>query len=110
MDKTNRIITKNPKSLCKADSIDSYQPQTVCNEPVCFSTANHNHQNGFYGYSSQQLLRLNHLNEQNYSNLRQIFAMNDVQKAIKGIIHLADHIRRDDEDNNVSGRSKIIQK
>ncbi|KAF7491692.1 Acetylcholine receptor subunit beta-like 2 [Sarcoptes scabiei] len=101
MGKTNRIITKNPKSLCKADSIDSYQPQTVCNEPVCFSTANHNHQNGFYGYSSQQLLRLNHLNEQNYSNLRQIFAMNDVQKAIKGIIHLADHIRRDDEDNNI---------
>ncbi|KPM11642.1 nicotinic acetylcholine receptor subunit alpha 3-like protein [Sarcoptes scabiei] len=27
--------------------------------------------------------------------------MNDVQKAIKGIIHLADHIRRDDEDNNI---------
>lgn len=53
-------------------------------------------------YTDQQMQEINHYYEQNCANLRQIFNRPEVQKAIKGIIHLADHIKKDDEDNNVS--------
>lgn len=55
-----------------------------------------------YVYSNQQLREINQLSEQNYDHLRQIFNLVEIQKAIKGIIHLADHIKKDDEDNNVN--------
>lgn len=52
-------------------------------------------------YSAQQLQEINQCYEQNYNYLRQIFNTAEVKRAIKAIIHLADHIRKDDEDNNV---------
>lgn len=52
-------------------------------------------------YSNQQIQQINTCYEQNYAHLRQIFNTPQIQKAIKGVIHLADHIRKDDEDNNV---------
>lgn len=52
-------------------------------------------------YTSQQLNDLNQMYEQNYNYLRMMFNQPPVQRAIKGIIHLANHIRKDDENNNV---------
>lgn len=75
------------------DSIDSFQ------ESICMSGSPD--QPGPSTYSTHQTQELNQLYEQNYAHLRQIFNMVEIQKAMKGIIHLADHIRKDDEDNNV---------
>ncbi|XP_027198547.2 acetylcholine receptor subunit alpha-like [Dermatophagoides pteronyssinus] len=75
------------------DSIDSFQ------ESICMSGSPD--QPGPSTYSTHQTQELNQLYEQNYAHLRQIFNMVEIQKAMKGIIHLADHIRKDDEDNNI---------
>lgn len=53
-------------------------------------------------YTDQQMQEINHYYEQNCANLRLVFNRPEVQKAIKGIIHLSDHIKKDEEDNNVS--------
>ena len=53
-------------------------------------------------YTAEQLQEINQCYEQNCIHLREIFNLPEMQKAIKGIIHLADHIRKEDEDNNVN--------
>ena len=86
------------------DSLDSYQQEDTT-VPDLNLTGDGElflpDQQPMNAYTNQQIQEINQCYEQNYAHLRQIFSLPEVQKAITGIIHLADHIKKDDDDNNV---------
>lgn len=114
----------NIQTMYKSDSFESYQNEEGIGSEIDYHiTRNHVEGPNFDDdggnplfndrihsnpITNEQIQEINQCYEQNCNYLRQIFNLPEMQKAIKGIIHLADQMRKDDEDTNVCSINSVM--
>lgn len=107
---------RNNQSLYKVESLESVPNEDCMDSELEYMPTNPNESSEYddqmerpaHVYTAEQIQEINHYYEQNCANLRQVFNRPEVQKAIKGIIHLSDHIKKDEADNNIMEDWKFI--